>query len=91
MKYNGRLNKLEKKSRRGDDNSVVIKVASYDADADSDDQSRRCLLHYARSKLGMISFDEMQHTIIVPSYDKKEYCENLTTEQAKKIIEEFGE
>ena len=87
MKYNGRLNQLEKKSRRGDNNSVKIKVARYRAD---DSTFEKCYaLFQARLKLGLVTLDEPQK-IFAGGEHIKELYKNLTIDQAKKIIKEFG-
>ena len=82
MNYAGRIKHLEKKTSRGT-GEVHIVVANYDA---NDNYEERYALFQARKVLGLVSFDEQQRTIFVSGPETKARYEDMTPEQAKKIL-----
>jgi hypothetical protein len=80
MKYASRIKQVEKKAGKGD-GAVHIEVSHY---GDNDNFEEEYAVHRARQALGLLSFDEQ--TIFVCGPETKARYEDMTPEQAKKIL-----
>jgi hypothetical protein len=80
MNYNSRIRQIERKSTTGK-GEVHISVSGYDSDDNFDEEYA---VHRARQVLGLMSFDE--RTIFVCGPETKARYEDMTPEQAKKIL-----
>jgi hypothetical protein len=80
MKYASLIKKMEKKAGKGD-GTVNIEVSLCE---DNDKFDEEYAVHRARQVLGLMSFDE--RTIFVCGPETEARYEDMTPEQAKKIL-----
>ncbi len=81
MNFAGRIKKIAKAAGAGN-RSVHIEVALFD----SPEIEEKYATHRAREVLGLIRFDEHTRTIYVVDSGTKARYENMTVDQAKKIL-----
>jgi len=89
MNYNGRLSQFEKKSNqeRSAKKDVRIKIDH----PTGKEFEKSYALFQARKKLGLVKFDDPKKKFVSADKDIEDKYENLTTNQAEKIIKEIGD
>ena len=86
MRYDTRLNKLEKKSNQGRSESPAkIKVIH----SSEEEFEKSYAIFQARKKLGLVKIGESKKIFASADETLEDKYENLTTNQAEKILKEL--